>query len=793
MPVSRNIADFFKPYIKPKRKIIQGDLFDNINVTAAPRPSSPREVTTPALTVAVDKPWGSKSQAKTVSDSRIAVDKDDAPVANKIPLQESSTIMTKKLVNKEVSHVATTTPALSPTSSCPPSLHIPDEPQRKMRQLSPLSSRSSTNASPSPEPLLEPEIVVAPCEPTRAKLPDVNASFLSTSSLSAPPISSQSSSRRIVHGGQLAVTNSDSDSMDQDDDSLDELEELIKRKRVKMTNEPSVNRHETSAETRELRSSRKPRVQSSMRKSRSPPRKKYKFDLASLAKQSRAEAAWGQHQKQFAYLEDMEEENKVESLAPSANDAGLVGVTEQLDREDRDAQEKDDLLRAMKRMDTLQADVKYYFFTAGDVRPARPEFPVEQMDRHKTWGPILRKQKSRDQAFVTGFISDMARVLPLPEGILQWISRDLLNESDTSMALAYVASLHAHYRVAPVSLETLREGLLEIAGRQNSASGLEVHAPAPLDNERKPDPLIYTAARNSSLLFGSLAEHLPLSEKRSWLHSSMLMLLDCRVQEDTTTRTQVQAAIKALIDAGDAERFDDTATSVGVNTLKSIKNPILMHRLLCSLPSTSTRMHSFKRRLGLAYTLKSEDHLQGGLDQVSTTWNVIAHLKKSTRFRIREDTDFAALGARIGILDIAVGAGFSDFRFLPERRTPEAKQDESTSTDLTKMQRNRSRQIQSTPIETAFNEAIDGLVGELRVLMSHIRDAGAAHMQRTECKSMLEKLSYRLEYAARTRRKPKKSIFGGGGSGGSGRRVATGRSGDVYVDMQDYLVKGGGG
>lgn len=196
--------------------------------------------------------------------------------------------------------------------------------------------------------------------------------------------------------------------------------------------------------------------------------------------------------------------------------------------------------------------------------------------------------------------------------------------------------------------------------------------------------------------------------------------------------------------------------AVGLNILTSVPNPILIHRLLSSLPSSSSETQIFKRRLALSYFMKSEDYLVDSLDNVSITAKVAALLHRNIKFKIRENTDYEGMTARIGILDIAIGAGFSDFDFLIQDTGP---------IDNPVVSDKMGRRPPPSEEEKAFNEAIDSVVAELRLITSNIRDAGAAHMQRIECKGMLDRVSYRLEYAARTRPKPKKSAFGRGSGG----------------------------
>lgn len=190
---------------------------------------------------------------------------------------------------------------------------------------------------------------------------------------------------------------------------------------------------------------------------------------------------------------------------------------------------------------------------------------------------------------------------------------------------------------------------------------------------------------------------------------------------------------------------------VGQRIRAYIPNPILIRYLIGSLPSNSAASHSFKRRLGLASFLKSNAYFKDNLDDLSTMKTLTLCLHENRAFKIRDNTDFQKLAARFDTLNVAIGAGFSRFEFLSEATI---KTDSPVNTD-----RSTSR-LPVSEAESSFNSAIDGLVAELRSIAFNIRDSGATHMRRTECKTAIEKLSYRLEFATRTRPKPKKGIFG---------------------------------
>jgi hypothetical protein len=407
-------------------------------------------------------------------------------------------------------------------------------------------------------------------------------------------------------------------------------------------------------------------------------------------------------------------------------------------------------------MDALQEEVHYHFFKRTEVENLRIEFPAGSLAETKAWQGIMKDKASREQAFKSGFVADMTRVLPLPDGVIQWILQELLYEKQAQLSLAYVCAIDVHLESTPGSLETLRSALLDMAGREDSTSPLETRSSINTDGHEQPNNSnLLTAVRWCSVLIGKIAKTLATMEQRSWLHILMLVLLDRGVQEDVAVKTEVQHSLAALMDAVPADKLDATIRHVGLSTIASVTNPILVYRLLSSLPSLNGAMHAFKRRLALSCFMKSGDYLSDSLDRVTITSSISALLKKSGKFKIRESTDYAVTGARIGILDIAVSAGFSDFSFLPDTDVEMA--------DTPVMGNGRRRPPDQEEVE--FNEAIDALVAELRMVMSNIRDVGAAHMQRTECKGMIEKLAYRLEYAARTRPKPKKNVFGGAGTG----------------------------
>lgn len=173
--------------------------------------------------------------------------------------------------------------------------------------------------------------------------------------------------------------------------------------------------------------------------------------------------------------------------------------------------------------------------------------------------------------------------------------------------------------------------------------------------------------------------------------------------------------------------------------------------------------------------MKSNTYLTNELDDVSTMNLLSLYLHENRAFKIQQESDFHKLGSRFETLDIIIGLGTSRFGFCGDEATNKTDSPISTENATT-------RQALSEE-ETNFNSAIDKVVAELRAIAFNIRDSGAAHMRRTECKTAIEKLSYRLEFSARTRPKPKKGIFGAAeGASDSIRNFVVRREQDTIME-----------
>ncbi|CAD0111097.1 unnamed protein product [Aureobasidium uvarum] len=716
----RTITDFFKPFAQPKvKRIIAGE---------GRSASEPQNA--PAVATKVRQQQEQQQSAK----SRFSM-----------PPTRSASSNLRKIQVLPSKETKIDDPIPTPIPSSPPVYHAPTS--RIPRELSPLTSPESSPSPPSPPPTVP------------KKQPTMDPS-VSSSSLSSLPISSQSSSKRIIRDGMLAVTNSDSDSIDADSDPLDDIDELIRRKRLKMT--PPATSSETpqrpSNSARELRSStRRDRPSISKSKLAQPSRKKYKFSMASLVASHNRDAKSIQKIQEYEdeYRQEMDLTARQEQELRQTSDMNAEEFAAHLQADDGDDETRERVVRAIERNDLLEKHVQYPFFRHADPRThlSKP-FPDTTLFT-QDWTSLLQDQSMREQSFTSGFVADMARVSALPDELVQWMLSELLQDLEDGLASAYVSALEYSFSSTSFTTDHLRRQFLLRAGREDLEPDLfsDMSSRPPPAHQRPYVEDMPLSLDWACVLLMKLANRLPIAERRSWLTPLMLLLVDPQLEQKAETQLALQSCIANLLEADLTPSIQMTTVEhIGQRIRAHIPNPILIQHLIGSLSSSTSASHGFKRRLGLASFLKSNTYLDDDLDDLATMKTLTLCLQENRTFRIRDNTDFQKLAARFDTLNVAIGLGFSKFEFRGEEAT--SKTDNTINTDTTVVRSPVSAE------ESNFNSGIDGLVEELRSIAFNIRDSGAAHMRRTECKTAIEKLSYRLEFAARTRPKPKKGIFG---------------------------------
>jgi len=225
--------------------------------------------------------------------------------------------------------------------------------------------------------------------------------------------------------------------------------------------------------------------------------------------------------------------------------------------------------------------------------------------------------------------------------------------------------------------------------------------------------------------------------------------IDEHVKENASLRFSIQDAIEILSGGIAANDIDAVYEQIRKDIFDNDKlSPGLQCRLIASLPATSINTHHLRRRLALYLITKSTKHLPLSSDDWHHT--IIKRLRKAPKFSTSDSANYALLTSLTEVLDIALDAGFSDYAFLAQPKPP------------AKPVGPFGKSAGPSPEEQAFNNQIDALTKQLRLMHSKIKDAGATHLRRMEAKSALDRVAVRLEHSVRTRPKPRKNVFGGG-------------------------------
>ncbi|KAK1820243.1 hypothetical protein LTR12_005395 [Friedmanniomyces endolithicus] len=360
----------------------------------------------------------------------------------------------------------------SSASSTPPERTTRGTPQKRSRPSSqegttdnddlyhstptPSKQRVMTAVSiPSPKRQISPPVKV---ERAAVPSPRGTTSFNSTSTLSSVPMSSQSSSKRIVRNGLQAVTNSDSASADDSDDDLADIETFIPRKKLKITPSPPEH-HKRKVPLQDTVKSTRQSARLSDHSSRSrshtpylppsPPRTEYKHSLLKMVKanqkQEKQKRRVAEIESQVADAERSRKEREVLEEAELDPQAMAAEIAENSEDEER-------LGTAIERTEALQEEVTYNFFLEKPARATKQSFPVEGFGQ-EPFAAIMKDDQAREQACLTGFMADIAAEGLLPHAAIVWFVRQMVYEPREVLCEAYVEIV----RLATTDHDALRD------------------------------------------------------------------------------------------------------------------------------------------------------------------------------------------------------------------------------------------------------------------------------------------------------------------------------------------------
>lgn len=711
---NRKIKDFFKPFSIPRSQIPVNEVVEEeIVVAARPPRSSSQDV----------KP---DDASPTTSTSK----RDSARGSSTEPSSSSNVLSPSRAL-----------PIGTPRKKAPPSQIV----GAGDRPNSPISTQTRTLEA---AETLPPR---GPSPPSHASAPVPFTSFSSVSTLSSVPMSSASSSRRIIKDGIKAVTNSDSGSADSDSDQLADPMTFIPCKKRRLTPPGQDAEHAikiVDSATTVRQSGRFSDVRGrsdaavKLRLPPSPPKNVYKHSLMKLVKQREKEEKTASRIRDAeAAFEEAQKEREERVRQDQNISSGLKAATAD------DSDEGDRMMLAMQRTEALQEDEKFYFFRNG-VRAVRKEFP-SLLDSccdglSKPWIKLLQDQKSRNHAFLSGFVADIASTGALPSLLTSWIENELIFEPRTHLCEAYVEVLQAD---VSRSGEVPRLGYYYNTLQNLRENGVDEQAAIPTD---PPPGLTYMLQLLQRL---RMTQEMSVTATPAVLMDLALAQIDEHIIRSVSLVNEIHDTLESVLDAIPTdESFEMVCKAVHQDFFaRSYLSQHLQCQAISSLPAISDRTHHLRRLLALHLIANLTSGKDYRRDLTSPGWVAIIKIRveSAAEFNISLTTSYSLLHSLIEVLDIAIDAGFSGGVSDASIPLP------------TKTQMLMGKSSTPSTAESRFNSHIDTLTYHLRSMPSQIRGSGTSHLRRTEAKSSLERLIMRLEHSVRTRPKPRNGVFGG--------------------------------
>ncbi|KAI9688181.1 MAG: hypothetical protein M1822_001687 [Bathelium mastoideum] len=587
-------------------------------------------------------------------------------------------------------------------------------------------------------------------------------SFSSISSLTPP-----ASGRRINKNGEEAVPNSDSEDGDSDS-SLEDIDEIMARQKATST----LASFQGKRNVQGLAGSAfpaAPRLQSATSRSKTgkvtKSERSYQWNLSSLVHQSNSDSAAKERiERAQNVLEAENEKARKDTEARKKAEEGQAQENGAIDEayfasivDDSDAEEDPQrVMAAIRRTEALQQDLAWHFFKdEPTVLSERDPFPAKALPE-TGWMTTLTDTWERQQACLTGFVADMARLQQLPSEIITWMLDEAIFEPREDLAYAYLSILEKCPQAIKRILTIPRLSALfgKLGGKNSIITVEEPVAPTFRSPESRP-PAPAELCRLLRALDNFAQCNAISVETRGYALKILLRLgMDDAIRADGQLLFGLEDAILALASSDGRRDQSNWLAEIGTSIFATVQHAQLGLRLLQRIPGVNPQMEDFRRRLALCFFLNDKVYLSCSLQKPSISSEIIAHLRSAPLYDPDPKTNYADLGALISILDIAINSGFATYPFP------------------------------SKEAEIDFNNSVDALSQQITTLHNSIVDTGASHMKRTEAKNTLERLKFRLEFGVRTKPRPKKSVFGDS----AGRNVLDGYAQDADV-MTKFLGK----
>ncbi|CRG86186.1 Protein LUTEIN DEFICIENT 5, chloroplastic [Talaromyces islandicus] len=557
-----------------------------------------------------------------------------------------------------------------------------------------------------------------------------------TSDATLQPASSFNSSQRIVKNGMEIVVDSDAESGESLDSSLESAEELLNRFLG------SSSKHTKDSESPAPDSTSQPWSRASkFRYSQSRPvlnlkAKNYKFSMASLVTRSvddsEAEAGVA---KAKAQLQNEEHKNRSSPGGPDGNSGIHEDVLASAFAAEKEESELQRLLDAVRRTEALEVEKSWSFFGNG-YNIQSPEFPRNSI-LPSARESFLRDPAPRERAFHSGILDfALARGL-LPDEVILWVLQSVPLEPRDDLRYAYCRALK---HVGGQRIESLIQPCdieLVFGSLGGTQTALNTSAEIVPQNSYNPEesPAEWKYLSSVLDLLRDISDRLHEDTRQHTLKLLLRLALDIYVTKHSTACSALETTIDSLLQSIPQGRFNELVQPLAKSTFQMIKDVTLQSQLLKHILPTNADIALFRARLALSFLTNDESILSEPAADVFNLKRITQHLRsahfgsKLHQAKSSNNYDYSELKATTSLLNIVIDVD----------RAP--------------------TEFPSKEAESQFNNDVDALADRVKRIFSAIEDSGASHLKRTEAKQSLEALHYRIVFSIRS--KPRvRSVFG---------------------------------
>ncbi|KAF2454582.1 hypothetical protein BDY21DRAFT_352205 [Lineolata rhizophorae] len=472
-------------------------------------------------------------------------------------------------------------------------------------------------------------------------------------------------------------------------------------------------------------------------------------------------------------------------LLEASSETGTNGATSDVgsDLEDEEGRAHQQKLRlAVERTVTRETQVVCNLFGETPQEKARNPFPKDALPKDG-WTALLQGEKTRDQAFLSGFVATMNTVHHLPVEVLLWILDDILLQPREDLNYAYSALLETSWkRLRPLLDRNLLQSMLRTLGCLEDAYDLEKQVPHSFQEPNSPKPSAPPGLARFLQLLCKLGG-IMLDDAREYAIAVLLRLsLDNSVRSSALILGCLQDALLELITGISASVADPTlsrlarqlysALAISSSADAKSKNAlsILQYWLVSTIPATHPLTHKFRRHMAMCSFLGSSSRAIPDYIEAKYFEYILVSLSKDEQYTPTRTTDYAALGARMSLLDVAIDIGFRPMHFedllCPDEVVPAS--DAAGEGGKSSKQKPRSKLFQKRgapakpkrpAAEAAFNAAVAAVAHRIAWIGERIIEGGSGHMPRVEAKQIISRLQFRLEHAVSTERRRRRGVL----------------------------------